>query len=221
MTCMIAWPTWLVWLVWISLLFLFYYKFSKSYFLAFWAWGNGPPPIWKENQQNFEKDEISFFRRITHILFPWGIGHKREENKKEKKKGRNEGIFLQQIWGVLLEGWYIYVREEREKRRIFLDGQGQKSARRWKRSNCNRLCPGMLLVTLGVLTHIWFLHFGHLEISNVLLFGVDGKGHKLFCWDWSFTTPPCFDFDYFICHWCLWKYRTHAWMLSRSVFFFV
>ena len=75
-------------------------------------------------------------------------------------------------------------------------------------SNCSQLCPGMLLITLGVLTHIWFLHFGHSEIVNVLLFGVDEKGHELFCWDWLFTTPPCFDFDYFICHWCLWKYRT-------------
>ena len=49
----------------IFLLFYFilsYHKFSKSYFLAFWAWGNGPPPIWKENQQNFEKEEILFLQ---------------------------------------------------------------------------------------------------------------------------------------------------------------
>ena len=31
-------------------------------------------------------------------------------------------------------------------------------------------------------------------ILNKLLIGVDVKGHKLFCWDWSFTSLSYFDF---------------------------
>ena len=84
-------------------------------FLGFWAWGNGPPPIWKENQQNFEKKEISFFRRIAHILFPWGIGHKREENKKKREREKRKE------WGDFppadLEGSFgrlVYICERRK-----------------------------------------------------------------------------------------------------------
>ena len=41
-------------------------------------------------------------------------------------------------------------------------------------------CPGTLLVTLGVLTHMQFLHLVVSECS-ILLIGVDVTGHKLFC----------------------------------------
>ena len=76
-----------------------------------------------------------------------------------------------------------------------------------KPSDCSQDRPGTLLVTLGILTHIRFLH---LVVSDVqfLLFGVDVKGHNLYCWDWLFICLPYFDFDSFICHWCLLKYMT-------------
>ena len=58
-----------------------------------------------------------FFRRIAHILFLWG--NRLEKGKKIRKesrfkKGRNEEIFLQQIWEVSL-GRLIYIRERGRK----------------------------------------------------------------------------------------------------------
>ena len=46
---------------------------------------------------------------------------------------------------------------------------------------CNRVCLGMFLVTLGILTHIRFLRMFVFLIFNILFIGVDGKGHELFC----------------------------------------
>ena len=65
----------------------------------------------------FWKNEILFFRRIAHILFLWG--NRLEKGKKIRKesrfkKGRNEEIFLQQIWEVSL-GRLIYIRERGRK----------------------------------------------------------------------------------------------------------
>ena len=49
-----------------------------------------------------------------------------------------------------------------KRRGIFLQ-------QKWERSDCRQNCPGTLLVTLGVLTHIQFLH---LVVSECLVFAV-------------------------------------------------
>ena len=46
------------------------------------------------------------------------------------------------------------------------------------------------------------------------------KGHKLFCWDWLLACLPCFDFDSFICRWCLLKYVTSCLNLINALFMF-
>ena len=120
------------------------------------------------------------------------------------------GFFSRRFGGSLLVRM-IYIRERERKKGIFLGILWLSRAEKRTRVEEEQLQPTLSRYASGYSgcsDHIWFLHFGHLEIFNVLSFGVDGKGHKLFCWDWSFTTPPCFDFDYFMCHWCLWKYRT-------------
>ena len=36
--------------------------------------------------------------------------------------------------------------------------------------------------------------FGRFGVFNILLIGVDGKGHKLFCWNWFFIYLLCSSF---------------------------
>ena len=55
--------------------------------------------------------------------------------------------------------------------RIF--GEAQKKR---EKTNCNQGCPGILLVTLGILAHFFVYSFMNILI---LLIGVDGKGHKI------------------------------------------
>ena len=54
-----------------------------------------------------------------------------------------------------------------------------ESTKERERSKLNRVHPGMLLITLGILTHFFFV----CSFLNtlILLIGVDGKGHKLLC----------------------------------------
>ena len=40
---------------------------------------------------------------------------------------------------------------------------------------------------------------GRFRMLNVLLIGVDEKGHKLLCWNWFFVCLLCFSFSW--CHW--------------------
>ena len=138
MTGMIAWPTWLVWLIWISLLFLFYfilsyYKFSKSYFLAFWAWGNGSSSIWKENQQNFFKKRFCFQKDSTYII---SMGESVIKGKKTRKESRlqKEGMrgFSSSRFGVFLWGRLTYIRERR-KREAFWFSERKRNKRKESR----------------------------------------------------------------------------------------
>ena len=55
-----------------------------------------------------------------------------------------------------------------------------------------------------------------LRIFNVLLIGVDEKGHNLFCWDSLPACLPCFDFGFIDVFESIWL---HAWMWSCSFFF--
>ena len=82
----------------------------------------------------------------------WLLKGKIEKKKEEKKKG-NRRIFL---FGNKFRSWrviHIYRRKDGGKaiRRIFC-GEAQ---RKQEKSNCNQGCPGILLVTLGILTHFF------------------------------------------------------------------
>ena len=161
MTCMIAWPTLLVWLVWISLLFLFYFITSILNHIS-WLFGHEETTaIYLEGESTeFWKKGDFVFRGITHILFPWGNRLQKEKNNK------GSGISFLDQRSYFLEGDFFIVFVE-------------KHTRTGKGGDGSQDCPGTLLVTLGVLTHIWFLHLVVSELFNVLLIGVDGKGPQV------------------------------------------
>ena len=125
--------------------------------------------------------------------------NKRKESrfKKEEKNKKEMKIFLfvlEQIW--VFGGWYIYMQKDVE-REEFLgreDRLKEKHKGIGENSNCNQGCPGMLLVTLGIFYPYSISPFVCFWIFNILLIGVDGKGHKLICWDWLLTCLPCFGF---------------------------
>ena len=115
---------------------------------------------------------------------------------------KGKGIFLQQIWGVLW-GRLIYICERGKDRggdsfwsstywnfwgleeRRFFDRREEKHKGIGEESNCNQGCPGMILATLGILTHTWFFRVFDSWIFNCLVdFCVDEKGHNLFYWEW-------------------------------------
>ena len=136
--------------------------------------------------------------------------------------------FLQQIeyffrgdiytWERMLEKGGFFL-EDLEQERMIRGGEKKeepgilwlswrKSMEKWERSDCSqgssRCVPSYsrnsYSCSISPCVHFW--------IFNILLVGVDVKGHKLFCWDWSFTSLPYFDSDYFMCHGCLRKYIT-------------
>ena len=84
----------------------------------------------------------------------------------------------------------------------------RKSTEKRERSDCSqgssRCIPGYsrnsFSCSISLCVRFW--------LFNILLVGVDVKGHKLFYWDLSFASLPYFDSDYFICHGCLQKYMT-------------
>ena len=123
-----------------SILSLFYsYFYLYLYLFIFWAWGNGPPFIWKENQQDFEKEEILFLEGQHIYFFHVGIGYKKERKgrRKEKKerKERRQGsrIFLfskmVSFWKVGLaariKGEIFFLRKRRTHGRSFGEEEGE------------------------------------------------------------------------------------------------
>ena len=62
----------------------------------------------------------------------------------------------------------------------------------WKqeKSNCNQGRSGMFLDVLEIITYAWFLHVFRFWIFNVLLIGVDAKGHKFFSRYWLLMCSP-------------------------------
>ena len=206
MTCMIAWLTWLVWLVWISLLFLFYfilfyYKYSKSYFLAFWAWENDRHLFGRRINRILKKKGDFVFRGIAHILFPWGNQLQKEKNKKgsgisflDQRSFFLRGIFLLSLW-----------KSTREL------GKGVMAAK------TVQVRFWLLSVFLPIFD---FSIWSFLNYSMYCWLVWTEKGHKLFCWDWLLACLPCFDFDSFICRWCLLKYVTSCLNLINALFMF-
>ena len=107
---------------------------------------------------------------------------------------KKRGIFLQRIWVSFLgliyirkkvccgeEDFFYCLRGEEKKTgdSLVLEGFWENNDSR-KPKDYYQDCPGTLLVTLGVLTHMRFLHLVVSECS-ILLIGVDVTGHKLFC----------------------------------------
>ena len=123
----------------------------------------------------------------------WLLKERIEKKKKEKKKG-NRRIFL---FGNKFRSWrviHIYRRKDGGKgiQRIFC-GEAQ---RKQEKSNCNQGRSGMFLDVLEIITYAWFLHVFHFWIFNVLLIGVDAKGHKFFLVDigcWCVRLKPVCD----------------------------
>ena len=78
-------------------------------------------------------------------------------------------------------GFFYCLRGEEKKTgdSLVLKGFWEKNDSR-KPRDYYQDCLGTLLVTLGVLTHMRFLHLVVSECS-ILLIGVDVTGHKLFC----------------------------------------
>ena len=241
MTCMIAWPAWLVWLIWISLLFLFYFillQVSKSYFLAFWAWENEAPSIWKENQQNFEKEDILFLEGWHVYYFHEGISYKREENKKGKwisffgsekfsfqreiffiifverhKRKKKEGILLQQIWGVLWRR-LIYIRERGKGGRILWLSKVERCTR-VEEGDCSQgstryASCSFLFICFIILVFPFTFHSGFFGCFwEVVLADWSGHWGPLIC-----VVESKFSFKLALlrlCSWFLWFFFINSW----------
>ena len=132
-------------------------------------------------------------------IFIWEIVFRgeREDSRKPSHCGQDRPEFkIHWVWrrGGIFRGRGDRLEEKHK-------GSGEKS-------NFNQGCLGMLLVTLGILTHIRFLR---VFVSEYLIY----------CWlVWTEGATNWFveigyslvclvsDFDYFICHWCLRKYLT-------------
>ena len=95
---------------------LFYFILLQVFyiiFLGFRVWGNGPPSILKENQQNFEKKKRFCFLEGYHIYyFHGGIGRKKEGMHYIKKEREKRDFPRADLGSSLGEDWYIYMREE-------------------------------------------------------------------------------------------------------------
>ena len=98
-----------------------------------------------ENEGKQKKGKWISFIRLNF----WEANTNKKNGKNEENEERKWDIFL---FGTDLGfgGKYIYVRKK------FWEGLGRK-AQEQKKSNCNRVCLGMFLVILGILTHIRFL----------------------------------------------------------------
>ena len=72
----------------------------------------------------------------------------------------------------------IYIARIGGLRRGAEDFLGESTKER-ERSKCNRVHPGMLLITLGILTHFFFV-CSFLNILTLLI-GVDRKATNLLC----------------------------------------
>ena len=70
--------------------------------------------------------------------------------------------------------------------RIFC-GEAQ---RKQEKSNCNQGRLSTFLDVLEIITYAWFLHVFRFWIFNVLLIGVDAKGHKFFSRYWLLMCSP-------------------------------
>ena len=66
---------------------------------------------------------------------------------------------------------------------------------------------GEITWNLHLLISIWFYWFFE-NPGAILLIGVDGKGHKLFCWDWLLTCLPRICLWSFPLAWAHWEIMT-------------
>ena len=167
--------------------------------------------IWKEEILHGKGETFWFSKRKgskrKESGFPswnWVFGRliqiqKRRGLQKEKKMERGDFPFWNRFgfWGL------IYIREKGCWRRGDFGIVLRKSTKKRERSDCSqgssRCIPGYSRnsFSCSISPCVCF------RIFNILLVGVDVKGHKLFCWDLLFTSLPYFDSDCFMCHGCL------------------
>ena len=136
------------------------------------TYGNRRSCIEKENHSNFQKEREIKERKVDflHEIEFWGGWYKYKRKKWRLQKWRKK---KERKWGIFpfrtdlgFRGWYIYVRKDVGKEgRKFLGLPLWKSTQELERGDCSQNYPGTLMVTLGVLIHIWFLHLVISEYS--------------------------------------------------------
>ena len=163
------------------------------------SYGKRRSYIEREKHSNFQKwkeikeRKVDFLGQIE-FLGGW--------YKYIKKKKRKDFPFFGTNLSFL--GWYIYIRKDvgeqgfwdclEEKHRGAGKDQVQPSLSRYVS------CYSWNSYPYSISSYVRFLIF------NILFIGVDGKGHKLFCWYWLLACLPRI---------CLWSPPTNLSLLNE------
>ena len=129
-------------------------------------------------------------------IWNWEDGFWKRGLKKRKRKRRKEiGEFSFLETNLGLGGWYIYIGERMEEKG-FRGFFAEKHSGSRKRAIATKVVWVRFSMFLKLITYAWFLHVFHFWIFNVLLIGVDAKGHKFFLVDigcWCVRLKPVCD----------------------------